>query len=425
MDNPDVLFEITTKLDNQTLERLATTPAWTAISALIDNRWWYVRSERLVGETLRARPGVDWKRIYYSLLASHLHPEELQIVHGLDYLPSLLTLIEVYGEPDLASIQVERRLWMSVESKEALDYLVDELFLDGSLELSFASLQAAIDNDRVQMIKPMLYWIKLGEDEQGWGKKAVHRRLEEIMLRVIENQQVAMLEVFVDERIAPGSASALNAAIKTRRLDIVRLMLSNWYPQQTLAGAARIAVEMDWSEGLTLFLGKIDENNWQGLFYNALGRGSGHAAEMLISKRLATDLDEQGWKHVLHVALASENRSMIDYALVRISPESEIGLYDALVRLIFTKDPSSLELTEWMEERDDPMIEVATQLVLGHHATVDPELVPIRALLLCMLYPTLTPWELADGMQQEGISEQDVLRAMILVRAHRSNGRPL
>lgn len=525
MDNSDVLFEITTKLDNQTLETLSTTPVWTAISTLINEHWWYIRSEHLVNRDLQARPDVDWKRVYYSLLASMLSPDDLQIVHGLDYLPSLLVLIEVYGEPNLASTEVERKLWTSVESEEVLDYLVDELFLDGSLELSFAGLQAAIDNSRVEMIQPMLYWVKLGEDEHG-DKKATDRRLERVILRVIENQQVATLEVFIEEKIASGSASLLNAAVGTRRLDIVRLLLSGWYSQQTLVSAARIAVEMDWSEGLTLFLGKLDEKNWQGLFYKALEHGSGYIAEMLVSKRLASDLDERGWEDVLSKALANGSGSMVRYAVTRVAPtpildpdslvgrlrsaggiianeqvyrlmrDTPIGvstlrgiyedesvaidlvrdqnpetwdrgtlriflrsladanaskrrgislavqiasdldlpdvnailnlehgtsLYHILIRLILIKRPSSLELTEWMEARRDPMIGAAAQLVLDHHATLDPELVPIRALLLCMLYPALTLQELTDAIREEGASHQAVLRAAILVGAHRGD----
>ena len=62
----DVLFIITSKLDNQGLCSLYQVPdAWSQIVKYQqDQEWWYLRVQYLVGVNLRRRENEDWREAY-------------------------------------------------------------------------------------------------------------------------------------------------------------------------------------------------------------------------------------------------------------------------------------------------------------------------------------------------------------------------
>ena len=47
MDNNDVLRQLIARMDNTTLSNVAQTPLWVSIAPLIDDYFWYLRSQVL------------------------------------------------------------------------------------------------------------------------------------------------------------------------------------------------------------------------------------------------------------------------------------------------------------------------------------------------------------------------------------------
>ena len=90
-----------------------------------------------------------------------------------------------------------------------------------------------------------------------------------------------------------------------------------------------------------------------------------------------------------------------------------------LLRYIILKRPSDVELLDWMIERRTKSFATAARRVMRDELDLDSDLVPIEALLLSILHPTLSLQDLIADLRDEGVSEDDVVRCAQLVGAHR------
>jgi hypothetical protein len=154
MDVPDdILFEIAVRTNDSSLVELYVLPRFRdriREMMMSSSLFWYVRSKKIVGIELEARPNADWKTIYYSLLAA----KEKNNPHafGMHDLDSLLILVEVYG-PIAPSA---RRLWFQVRSPEVLQYLLDSDCLKYNIQHAGVALRDRILNDDVEMAKALI-----------------------------------------------------------------------------------------------------------------------------------------------------------------------------------------------------------------------------------------------------------------------------
>ncbi|CAH6419584.1 Hypothetical protein POVR2_LOCUS90 [uncultured virus] len=126
MDNFDIFCNIAVQLDDRVL--LAIYPCYPEqIKSLFSNQsFFFLRSQFVAERSLLHRPNVNWSRIYYAILRAIDEQQDNKLVPGLSYLPSLLILIELYGEPCYQSYDT---LWRQVDNMKVLDYLLEN-YLD-------------------------------------------------------------------------------------------------------------------------------------------------------------------------------------------------------------------------------------------------------------------------------------------------------
>ena len=122
---------------------------------------------------LQPRTDADWKRIYYVLLNANggrdtfdwnnialdwnqVSSQQTGMKMALGYLPALLVLVELYGEP-----KWNRDMWSSITSTDVFDYL---LRIGISLDPRSAAraLHPNVDRGDLAMTRRLLDW--LGED---------------------------------------------------------------------------------------------------------------------------------------------------------------------------------------------------------------------------------------------------------------------
>ena len=72
-------------------------------------------------------------------------------------------------------------------------------------------------------------------------------------------------------------------------------------------------------------------------------------------------------------------------------------VYSHVLRFLLFRDPTSVQLADWMIARDDPNLELASRGVLTGTSMGD---VSLRALMLAMLYPTLSLDEIIERLEE-------------------------
>lgn len=98
-------------------------------------------------------------------------------------------------------------------------------------------------------------------------------------------------------------------------------------------------------------------------------------------------------------------------------------IYSLVLRFILLKSPTSLELVHWMIDLRDRSLVLAARtlleagLISGGDATgrEGDTLTPLRALMTCLLYPSLTVSDLISDMRDEQASMEELLLSIELV----------
>src|SRR6185436_15153568 len=80
-------------------------------------------------------------------------------------------------------------------------------------------------------------------------------------------------------------------------------------------------------------------------------------------------------------------------------------LYSIVLRFVILKRPTARELVDWMIELKDQRLAIAAHNIIGDKLTLDPELLPLEALLVAMLYPTLSLEDLIADLKEEGAND--------------------
>lgn len=104
---------------------------------------------------------------------------------------------------------------------------------------------------------------------------------------------------------------------------------------------------------------------------------------------------------------------------VQSTIEQENNLFGIVLSFVLLKRPSNSELVEWMIElRNSKLILAAKNIVEGRGLPRDTELIPIQALMSCVLYPSLTLQEVIEELRDQGASDDSLLKAGELVGAY-------
>jgi hypothetical protein len=91
------------------------------------------------------------------------------------------------------------------------------------------------------------------------------------------------------------------------------------------------------------------------------------------------------------------------------------GLYSMLIRVILIKRPSGLELMKWMISVRDKRLCMIASNIISKVLTDDSELVPMQALMLYIVYPTLTLQHLLYDLRAIGMGQDIIVKSARLV----------
>ena len=119
---------------------------------------------------------------------------------------------------------------------------------------------------------------------------------------------------------------------------------------------------------------------------------------------------------------------------IRVAIEHR-NIHSFVLRFILFRDPTSVQLADWMLAysqrsamigRDDPELEIAARSVVLDRplARQNRDAIPLRALMLAMLYPTLTMSRLIKRLESEGASDAQLAVSAGLVGAYLGMGNP-
>lgn len=319
--NSDILFQIITKLDNDTLSKLALLGLWPDIKPLIGDSFWYARSQHLTGLELTPRSDASWKTIYHSIQAEReVRAEDCTpLLYNLSYLPSLLTLLEVYGLPDWNEDEIES-VWSDISSLDVLTWLLSNGVLEPSTSGALSCLHSASQWGLVEMIEPLLALVSKWKD----GDERADNDTEEAISAAASHNQLAVLQIFIDRGHAdPADSEMMDTAIRNDSIDIVRFLIS---PDSDIAKLTEDAYEA--GSPLTLDLLLSLSSDPRSLLSQAtrdpITTGKSlHRSEMIqiLLDRGVLRVEEMEWSKILNKAARKNNKGMIEMACSHLDPD--------------------------------------------------------------------------------------------------------
>lgn len=162
MDVPDIFFQICVHLEDEALSKLVIPRFWSTLKQLLQSdNFWYRRTEYIAKRALAHRPDIEWKRVYYTLLATmrwqqhhNALPSET-VWQNMDYVPSLLVLEEVYSKPEWDSEDISL-VWKNIQSVEVLSYLLKKKYIETDSDNILTCLHSACRQGREALVKKLL-----------------------------------------------------------------------------------------------------------------------------------------------------------------------------------------------------------------------------------------------------------------------------
>lgn len=110
--------------------------------------------------------------------------------------------------------------------------------------------------------------------------------------------------------------------------------------------------------------------------------------------------------------LASEVKSTRERMGLAIEEDS---IYGHVLAFIALKRPSSIDLVKWMQEMNNRDLVLAARNAIGEEETKREELVPLQALMTCLLYPLISLEDILDELRVNEENEDSIRRAGELV----------
>lgn len=113
---------------------------------------------------------------------------------------------------------------------------------------------------------------------------------------------------------------------------------------------------------------------------------------------------------------------MLAESLSRVRSREQLGRafersdpYALTLRFVLVRQPRAVEILDWMCETGEEGFRLASSSVVNDKLSVMTELIPIRALMVCLLYPSLTLHGLLDWLREQGVSGEPLVRSARLV----------
>lgn len=346
MDNLDILFHIFSKLEDAVLFQLYLIGFREELSKLLfDNLFWKERVKNSAQATLKLEgelgDRVVWKRVYYALEKSkEVIPEQGMLpflvfdkkeigthyFYGLDYLPSLLVLLQIYPEPSWAQYREKTMcVWKYSSDVEVIRYLVSRGLLPLGHEdeyLVYGLLQYAVGGKH-WMLQPLLAMI-----EDGNRREITARH---IVMHSISSKDMVTIKMGVElARLSTSDSPSYRSEIlghvgkhgdgecTSFFLDLYRVTLGATYEDM-----ADRAIDYDNSSGLQVLLERANYTfeQKQELFYRVCGSLFARGSIL----RMLDELDptikgKKTYGQLLNHAIKTDDSELVKYLLTKVSP---------------------------------------------------------------------------------------------------------
>lgn len=411
----DILFNIAVKLDNSILESLFKSTLRERISVLLRSQlFWRRRCEHLVKRELEDRPGTDWRRVYAALdeaekkfvaLETAWIPfgEKTKKVFDVEVrdMPTLLILEDVHKAP--ATVE-----WMTAEkiySPEVLDYLVRTRGYDKSYWFFEQGLATHASEGNTVMVDAVLRYIPTGPTDESLRKAAKGGHLE-LLKSLLHLARKRLFGAGRDqEQLTDRLLSALlSDAALYDRADVVRFLLERFeYHFQTRPYEASSAIDVAIRRVFIATLDVLSERfyvSWLEALERAIELDKIDAIRQIFARFKSNETFDVG----MSLALKSE----------KVPPSIPI------LAQIQRKHLTSGELMDWMIGLDNETIAETAASILDSSLGYGSGAASVRALLLAMLYPTLTLEGLVDHITEEGYTNEEISDSIELVNAMRT-----
>lgn len=460
MNNRDILFQIGIRVDDDTLRNLLSPELWPGIKSLLeDDNFWYERSKNAMLFSLRVRLNTDWKTIYYSVVTNSY----------LNYLPSLEVQLEVNGGLVWEDIWKEKS-WIDISCPLVLAYAMTDggshiielpLLLDNSIKKGYTQMLLPIlamskseDNMKRRLINGVASWgdsntmayvLKNCQFSAAELELLLHCSVYtdngRVILVVLSKVGEDRAQETFDRAIECGSASiaraiyesdlsiivdwdtVLIASIRSNRVSLVEYALTHVDPVPNLVQLLR-ASDVILTQSDVIFDSVMRGS--ETILHNASSRVS--TIGEILAKDSRVKVEDMSIETV-RLFLWILDRSLLDKARGYVLAEVACGsrtrehlgratekddIYSLLLAQILIKCPSASELMKWMIDLRNEQLVLAARSAFKDIET-NKELIPIRALLLCIVYPTQSLAEVISCLQEEEVDSSSIARAARLV----------
>lgn len=429
MHSPDALFEIAVRSNLDVLKKLYLTSLSEQVASLISNNaFWHRRTEWLVARELSISSGVNWAQVYESLRQAQLFPESAltEVTRDLD---SLLVYLKVYGPLDTSSPELIEDIWRDVASPEALEFLLNTDVIVYDVTMASTALEVNVEYGIPEMVTTLLDLLGVPRSANTIGSDVEQHVLDNCLIEASGCGWVDVLNILLSRvTYAPLVIKReFDLAVKNSSWDVAKLFLP-LHPI-TAAEKKQLIKQIDDEPEMLMLFYETD----RGFFRGKHRDGILDAAMRARGEKLTRTLDDPRidlMSCITHIAeactdteLGNEWRSAL-LSNTRLQTEklaaqqvqllyrentrtraytelSGMGLldvvmtaksvYDQILRFIVLKEPSAVELLDWMIGLEDRTLEEAALSALGEHINDRhwSDVEPIRDLFLSLLRPTL------------------------------------
>lgn len=356
MWNRDILFEIATRVSLDMLRHLIVPEIWDELKQLLEkSSFWHTRIANALGHPSPVfRSDVDWKRVYFSMFriseASSPH------IAGLDYLPSLMAITEVFGEPAW-----NEEMWFHISDPAVLEYVTNERLIEVSQRGIVVCLIRTAETGRTEMVEPLID--HLDPEEMTEADRVIAltgaisgkhlSTLDALILNGIDREidSPGHIEVIVDNAVRSGSWPILR-----------RVLLRFEYDEDSLLTSVASADDVPLFEHLVRF-GVVDLDLQEFAEVEVMEAGAVNILRHLLEKG-EVDFSTAGadWNEMLLRAI-HHNRDTMVQLLLRLSAGEELDGH-GLVRttLLTGHGPTLWELLQ--DERIDVTSRIGTMSAL-------------------------------------------------------------
>ena len=218
MEHSDLLFLLTSRLDNQALEAFSQTEFWDLIKKFsMDQYWWYLRVQSLMHVELEQRPGENW-RLMYKILENALQDSidifTREVLNNV--LATRIAIAAGYnpGPPDQHVLNMSIR----VGNPDVLRLLLSDPRVDTTMYDEDFALQLALKIGRTDIVKIL---VQDGRVDPSMYSNACIRY-------AVKGRYTDLVKLLLaDPRVDPTSRDneAILTACKNGSTEIVRLLL--------------------------------------------------------------------------------------------------------------------------------------------------------------------------------------------------------